>query len=311
MESVLIKIIRVFIFIFIGFFIKKTGLTSKKGGKKLEALSFNLLLPIVVIINIWVIELNEIVNYHLMFSFFGSGILVFGLSFIIGKYLYQFEDYKCAVYGFSSCYGNLVGLGIPLAFSILGTSLAIPFMGLALFHGIIHLSYSILIIEILRNPNLIKFDLIIKYILGLMQNSILLSMILGLVFNYYNVPFPDLLQKIIIPVSNIALPIVLISVGLNISGFKMSHYYKEITTLTILKNFVHPIIAFVLAKYVFQLPSKLVFISTLASSLPSGIQTYYLSYRYSALRSIASTNIVISTVISIFTISLIVYLFDY
>ena len=70
-------------------------------------------------------------------------------------------------------------------------------------------------------------------------------------------------------------------------------------------------IAFVLAKYVFLLSPLLVFIVTMAAALPSGTQTYYFSYRYNSLQNIISANVVVSTFVSFFTLSILLFLFGY
>ena len=81
--------------------------------------------------------------------------------------------------------------------------------------------------------------------------------------------------------------------------------------LTTLKNFIYPLIAFVLAKYIFILSPMLIFIVTMAAALPSGTQTYYFSFRYNSLQKTISANVVISTFISFFTLSFILYIFGY
>ena len=60
--------------------------------------------------------------------------------------------------------------------------------------------------------------------------------------------------------------------------------------------------AFVLAKYIFLLSPLLVFIVTMAAALPSGAQTYYFSFRNNSLQQIISSNVIISTFVSFFTI---------
>ena len=116
-------------------------------------------------------------------------------------------------------------------------------------------------------------------------------------------PFPNALQKILIPISEIALPAVLISLGIALSRFKIINDISYSVILTGLKNFIHPLIAFILAKYIFSMSPLLVFIVTVSAALPSGSQTYYFSYRYNSLQSILSANIVVSTFVSFFTLS--------
>jgi len=184
-------------------------------------------------------------------------------------------------------------------------------MILVLFHGIIHFTYTTLIIESYRNRKQSNINKIIKTIFGLVQNIVLVGMFIGLALNYFQTPFPKILQNIMQPVAELALPAVLISMGMSLGGFKLTAnlYYSII--LTTLKNFIQPLIAFILANYIFLMSPLLVFIVTIAAALPSGTQTYYFSYRYNSLQDIISTNVVVSTFVSFFTLSIILLLFGY
>ena len=54
------------------------------------------------------------------------------------------------------------------------------------------------------------------------------------------------------------------------------------------------------------MPTSLIIIATLAAALPSGSQTYYFSYRYNSLQQIITSNIVLSTFVSFFTLSFLI-----
>ena len=136
-------------------------------------------------------------------------------------------------------------------------------------------------------------------------------MIVGFTLNYFSIPFPQSLQLILQPITKIALPTILVSMGIGLAGFKISLNSSHFLTLTTLKNIVYPLIAFALTKYVFLLSPLLIFIVTMAAALPSGIQTYYFSYRYNSLQNIISANVVVSTFVSIFTLSILLFLFGY
>jgi predicted permease len=54
----------------------------------------------------------------------------------------------------------------------------------------------------------------------------------------------------------------------------------------------------------------LVIIVTMAAALPSGSQSYYFAYRYNSLKAVVSSNVVLSTFVSFFTLSLLLVFFD-
>ena len=311
MTNLLSAVASVFIYIIIGYIIKKLNILPHTITKIFDYLSFNILLPIALITNFWLIEFPNIIVYNLIFAFFGAGIIVFALGFFISKNLYQFKTDDSAIFGLGACFGNSVAFGIPLMYLILGPVNAMPYMILVLFHGIIHFTYTTLIIEYYRNRSQSNIRKIIKTLIGLAKNIVLFGMFIGFILNYTNTPFPETLQNILKPIAKIALPTVLVSLGIGLGGFKIAKNISYTIILTGLKNFIHPFIAFILAKYILLLSPLLVFIVTIAAALPSGSQTYYFSYRYNSLQNIMSANVVVSTFVSFFTLFAILLVLSY
>tara|TARA_S200000501_G_scaffold190210_1_gene179032 strand:- start:21065 stop:21997 length:933 start_codon:yes stop_codon:yes gene_type:complete len=308
MEYVYFKLARVFVFIIIGYLLGKSKIYNKERGKLLQDICFNILLPLIVIPSIWSSELSHANNFLLLTCFFMSGLFIFTSSFFLGHHLFKFRYNECSVYGFSACYGNLVGLGIPLAFSVLGEQEIKQYFYLAGFHGFLHIPYSTLLVEISSRKEENKIKIIFNSVVSLFKNSLFLSLSVGLLLNISNISYPELMEEANELLSLIFVPLMLIIIGASLSTFYLSRYRKELITLIILKNLMHPISGFIIAKYIFSFDNSLIFIITLASSLPSGIQTHYFSARYDVLSDLSSANILFSTFISIFTISIVVYL---
>jgi len=304
-------IFSVFAYVIAGYTIKKTVILKEKITNSFDYISFNVLLPLALITYFWKIEFPEINAFYLMSSFFGSGIIIFITGFFISKKKLNLSIDDCALFGLGACFGNSVALGIPLVYSILGPINAMPYMILVFFHGFIHFTYTTVIIEGYRNRNHNYILIIVKTIFGLMKNIVLFGMFIGIFLNFSNIAPPNAISNLLDPFSKIALPSVLISLGFGLASFKLHEHFKTALILTSLKNFLHPLIAFLLSKYLFQMDNLLIFIVTIAAALPSGSQSYYFSYRYNSLQNIISANIILSTFVSFFTLSLLLMLFGY
>lgn len=311
MTSLVTTIVSVFGYIFLGFIIKKINIISDKIFRLYNFISFNLLLPIALITNFWNIAFPQFIFFKLMIAFFGAGIIVFIIGFFISKKFFHFKTDDSAIFGLGSCFGNSVAFGIPLMYSLLGPVNAMPYMILVLFHGLIHFTYTTLIIEGYRNRKLPSLKLITKTITGLLKNIVLFGIAIGIFLNASDIPMPFIVGVILIPLSKIALSAILISLGMTLGSFKIIHNISYPIVLTFLKNFIHPAIAFLLAKYVLFMPTSLIIIATLAAALPSGSQTYYFSYRYNSLQKIITSNILLSTFVSFFTLSFLIIVFGY
>ena len=285
MNSLIYIIFSVFGYVIIGFIIKKFLNLSEKISNKFDYLSFNILLPLALITYFWQIEFPQINTLLLLISFFGGGILVFLI-------------------------GNSVALGIPLMHALLGKFNVMPYMILVLFHGLVHFTYTTIIIESYRNRSLELNKKIISTINGIFKNIVLVGIFIGIVLNYTKITQPPLMMNILNNISTFALPCVLISLGFSLTKFNWLLSFKKSIIFTFLKNFIHPLIAFIISKYIFNLEDLLVITVTLASALPTGSQAYYFAFRYGAQKDLISSNIVLSTFVSFFTLSILILLFN-
>ena len=310
MNSLIYVIFSVFGYIILGFVIKKFSNISEKITSKFDYLSFNILLPLALITYFWQIEFPRIKTLLLLISFFGSGILVFIIGFQISNVFFKNKTDDNALLGLSACFGNSVALGIPLMHSLLGKSNVMPYMILVLFHGLVHFTYTTIIIESYRNKSLNLSKKILSTITGLFKNIVLVGIFIGIFLNYTKITEPIILMNILNKISDFALPCVLLSLGISLAKFNLILSFKKSLIFTFLKNIIHPVIGFVIAKYVFNQEDLLVMTITIASALPSGSQSYYFAYRYNAQKDLISSNIVLSTFFSFFTLSILIIFFN-
>ena len=118
MSSVLATIMGVFSYVLAGYILKKINIVPAKIEQIFSSISFNIFLPLALIVNFWLITFPNILIIKLIISFFGAGIIVFIISFFISKKIYRFKVDDSALFGLGACFGNSVALGIPLMYSI-------------------------------------------------------------------------------------------------------------------------------------------------------------------------------------------------
>tara|TARA_B100002052_G_scaffold96181_1_gene88799 strand:- start:125 stop:1063 length:939 start_codon:yes stop_codon:yes gene_type:complete len=300
----------VFGYIIFGYIINKLKLLPNKYIYYFDFIGFNILLPLALIVYFWQVSFPKVDSNGLMISFFASGIIIFIIGFFISKLFLNYKTDDSALFGLASCFGNSVAMGIPLMYAVLGPINTIPYMLLVFFHGIVHFSYTVIIIEVYRNRKKNIIEIFYQTLLGMIKNIVLFGMILGIVLNYSGIKIPASMENSLNIFVSLALPMVLISLGLALGNFKIIRNINSALILTILKNLIHPILAFCLSKFILDLDELLIIIVTMAAALPSGSQSYYFAYRYNSLKEIVSSNVVLSTFVSFFILSLLLIFFN-
>ena len=110
MNSLIYIIFSVFGYVIIGFIIKKYQFLSDKITAAIDYLSFNILLPIALITYFWHIKFPNIKTFSLLIAFFGSGMMVFFIGFLIANKKFKYKIDDSALVGLASCFGNWVAL---------------------------------------------------------------------------------------------------------------------------------------------------------------------------------------------------------
>ncbi len=121
--------------------------------------------------------------------------------------------------------------------------------------------------------------------------------------NLYTWPTPNG-RKVSILLEEIGIPYKVFAIDIT----KEEQFSKEFSIISP-SNKIPAIVDTENNKSIFEMNSMLVFIVTMAAALPSGSQSYYFSYRYNSLQNILSANIVFSTLVSFFTLSLLLIIF--
>ncbi len=300
----------VFGYIIFGYIVNKLKLLPKKYINYFDFTGFNILLPLALIVYFWQVSFPEVDSGGLMISFFFSGIIISMIGFFISKLFLNYKTDDSALFGLASCFGNTVAMGIPLMYAVLGPVNTIPYMILVFFHGIVHFTYTVIIIEVYRNRKKSIIEIFYQTLLGMIKNIVLFGMMFGIILNYSGIKMPIYMASSLNIFVNLALPMVLISLGLALGNFKIRSNINSAIILTILKNIIHPILAFCISKFILGLDELLVIIVTMAAALPSGSQSYYFAYRYDSLKGIVSSNVVLSTFVSFFVLSFLLIFFN-
>jgi len=200
-------------------------------------------------------------------------------------------------YIISAIFGNIGYLGFPIISSIIeGTegliSIHIAIYNLVLFTlGIIILEFSIH-----KKINL-------KILKDIFKNPLLIAVILSLFTLLININIPIFFLKTIDMLANGATPIILISLGIFFSyNFPRNINFKHVFILIFLKLLVLP--SFFLIYFYMYGKTEILAISVLEAGMPIAITPYILASLYPMEKEIIALSILISSILSIFTLSL-------
>jgi predicted permease len=138
-------------------------------------------------------------------------------------------------------------------------------------------------------------------------NPFILSAFFGLMLAYYQIPVLQLkvLDQFLLMASNISLPMALVLIGCSVDVKHLRNNKKLVLSTTFIKLMVMPVIAYLLAYFVFNLRGTDLGMSVILTAMPSAVSTYVMAAEMETDAELAATVIGFTTFLSVITISVI------
>jgi hypothetical protein len=143
----------------------------------------------------------------------------------------------------------------------------------------------------------------------LVKNPIIMGLLAGLLMNLGGVALPGPLDRVAEMLGATAVPCALFTLGASLAGYSLRGAMAPALALVPLKVVVHPLLVWTLAVPVFGLDGIWVPVAVGMAAMPTGINAYLFGARYGVAPEEAARTILLSTILSVGTISFMLYLF--
>ncbi|TCV02644.1 hypothetical protein EV686_101100 [Paracandidimonas soli] len=208
--------------------------------------------------------------------------------------------------GLCASYANTGYMGIPLCVMLLGdASLPIVVINI-LMTACVLFAFSIVLIEIDRNGkgNLRRTTASVG--MSLLKNPLVMAPVAGAAVAASQIPLPPFVFQFTGLLSAAASPCALVTIGLFLAQDQPSGNTRLVNRIVLMKLVLHPLVAFALVRWVFDMPPMWATAAVLLAALPIGTGPFMLAKLYDLEPAMSSRAILISTVVSVVTLSLLV-----
>ncbi|SVD79337.1 uncharacterized protein METZ01_LOCUS432191, partial [marine metagenome] len=144
---------------------------------------------------------------------------------------------------------------------------------------------------------------------NMIKNPLLIAVLLGFIFVFFNIPIHFLINKILNILSVAAPPTLLFALGIMLWNKVNINFVRLITVITIFRLIIHPLLVFSIF-YFFpsSIPQLWIKVSILSSCLPVAATAFAMAGYYETFIKETSSSILVTTVLSTITVSFILYL---
>lgn len=251
---------------------------------------------------------EKILYWPFVFAWTGGLLVAFALTALVSMLLYRDQLADLAMRCMNTTCASTAFMGIPLAAAAFGKEAALPAILSTTILAIVIVSLTVLLIEIGRSAKSGSTHVVRDIALSLAKNPLMLAVVAGalVAFTLHGLPSP--LQRLCDLAGGAAIPCSLVSIGLFIYGQKLNANLGEIGVLSVLKLVVHPLITWLLIVKFFPLDPVWGRATILMAALPPASTCFVIAKRYDAYVAQTSAMAVLTTVVSVFTISVLLLL---
>jgi len=305
MSSVLSVLLPIFALILVGFICRRTNRLGPNAASEINRMVVWLCLPALLFKATATATWEQIWHPGFVLAFTLSTLAMFVLTLLLRwRKAGHFAD--ASIDALSASYANTGYIGIPLCVMVLGQNGLEPALIASLLVVCVLFGLALVCIEIGLQTERQVHRIVFKVLLALAKNPLVVSPLLGALWAWGGAPLPAPFEKFLSLLGAATIPCALISLGLFLAH-KQQGPRQGATMLVLIKLIAHPLLTWFLAFKVFHLPPLWANSALLLSALPTGTGPFMLAEYYKREASVVSSTILISTLGSLVTLSICLY----
>lgn len=309
MFATTVTILPIFLIIAAGYMLARSGVLGGGAAQALNRFVIWLALPCLMFDIVATTDWTHLwhggfVTVSLLGSF-----VVFVIGLLIGRTRgLALQD--MAVDGLNTSYANTAYIGLPLLTLVLGPDIR-PFVVIAATLTLMAtFAAAVVIVELGRSHGHSVGHALWRAALGLLRNPILLASLAGVLWWFGGLRLPQPVETFVSLMGNAASPTALVAIGLFLAERPLIQAVSNrfVLMLSAVKLIVHPAATAVLAWHVFALPPRIALVAIAVAAMPTGTGPFMIAEFYARDGKVTSGTILLTTVLSVFSIAAILSL---
>lgn len=301
------KVLPLFIVMFIGFLAKKKNLITETGKLEMNKVVFNIALPVMLFRSVALSDFTQNFNIKVILTILFALSSIYFVSWILGRIIIK-EKWRVGGFVQGSFRSNYTIIGLVLVSSVTGLEgesiaaatmpIIIPIMNIL----------EIIVLTINGNENnKFNIDAFKNIIINIFKNPLIRGVVIGIPFSLLSINIPEVALNSINMLANIGSPLALFAIGTTINFDKLKDTFRLSMLTSFLRLVLCPIIGATIA-ILFNLDGLSTLVICMLTGAPTAVSTYVVCERMGSDSDLVASSIIISTLISVFTFTIIVYI---
>ncbi|MGP0224297.1 AEC family transporter [Paenarthrobacter sp. NCHU4564] len=283
--------------ILVGMFVGRRNILGENARSVLSSLTFFVASPALLFETLSKAKLHDVFAAPLLVTAVGATITGL-LFFLIAKFWLKRSLPESLMSSMSSSLANSANLGIPIAVFVLGdASYVAPLLifQLAFFTPLYLMALDASTSTHRTTP--------LRFLLMIVKNPMIVGSALGLIVAGTGFQVPTLILEPIHLIGGAAIPAMLMAFGMSLNGSRplQKSEGRQLDTLLAsgFKLIVHPLIAYLFARFALNMDGHALFAVVVTSALPTAQNVFVAANRYQAGITVAKDTVLITTIVAV------------
>jgi len=283
--------------ILVGMFVGRRGVLGENARSVLSALTFFVASPALLFDTLSKANVHDVFAAPLLVAAVGA-VATAGLFFVIVRFLLKRSLPESLISSMSASLANSANLGIPIAVYVLGdASYVAPLLifQLAFFTPLFLMALDATTSTHRTTP--------LSFVLMILRNPMIVGSGLGLAVAATGWQVPPLVMEPIHLIGGAAIPAMLLAFGMSLNGSRplQASAGRRIDTLLAcgFKLVVHPLLAYLFARFALHLEDQALFAVVVTSALPTAQNVFVIASRYRTGLAVAKDTVLVTTVVAV------------
>ncbi len=236
---------------------------------------------------------------------------LFIATFVLVRSLLGTRRRATAIHAMSAVYGNTGYMGLPIVVVMLGQGASVP----VVMSLIIDLSVMVPLTAALIESDSARSDRGVWHgaataFLSTLRNPLIIASAAGAAWSLLELPLPGMLNGFLDLIGAAAAPCALFAMGCSLYGKPVGGTLGIALLISLLKLVGHPLLLWVAGVWIWSIDPLWLKPALIAACLPVAVTVYVVARQYDTTVVGASTNILVSTALSLLTVPLFLGLLD-
>ncbi|MFC3074202.1 AEC family transporter [Shinella pollutisoli] len=251
---------------------------------------------------------EELTRIDFILADVGATYLVFGLIFAAGLLLRRATVGEATIQGLAAAYGNIGYMGPGLALLAFGEPAAVPVALIFCFENMLHFTVAPALMAVAGGEKRPALEIAAGVAYRIVTHPFILATAAGFAAAFAGFEPPLPLQRLIDYLAQAAAPCALFAMGVTLALRPLRRVPVEIGYIVPAKLLLLPVTMYLVLGLAGHFDPVWVYTAVLLAALPTATNVFVIAQQYGVWQERASATILITTVLSVASVTLLLYL---